>query len=186
MRRVVMGLGFVALLVGACGGGSSGEPQGEQLLFARTMSNVGGTQLPGVSTYSVAFGVESSPGSMSYPEVFEDDVLTPASVDTTIISAGDDDIEIPQLVALLTNGVDDVMRIRLNCDITCSSISEQPESLYTWAVRRSGPDLVGYTITRFELHVLEMRFEVPGTDPNGDGNWQDRTAEVRIEIYGIR
>lgn len=186
MRRAVIGLGMVAVLVGACGGGGSSDETGEQLLFAFTIDHESAGPLPGVSAFAASLGVESTPGSMSFPEVFEDDILTPASVGTTIVSAGDDDVEIPQLVALLTNGVDDAMRVRLECDTGCASTSQQPESVFTWAVRRSGPDLVGYTITRFELHVLEVSFDVPGSDPNGDGNWQERYAEVRVEIHGLR
>ena len=185
MRCTVLGVMAVGLLVGACGGGSSSPPQ-EGLLLSYTLSDEGGTVLPGIAWYSAALGVESSPGSNSYPEVFEDDVLTPASEGTTIISAGDDDIEIPQLVALLTNGVDDQLRIRLNRDTGPASMQLQPESAYTYAVGRSGPDLVGYTITRFELHVVELRFDSPGSDPNGNGNWQDRFVEVRLEVHGLR
>lgn len=186
MRRAVIGLGIVAVLVGACGGGGSSDDVGERLLFTYTLKDNGGTPLPGISTYAAALGVESRPGLGSYPEVFEDDVLTPASQGTTILSAGDDDIEIPDLVALLTNGDDDMLRVRLSRDTKPGAWQLQPESAYAWEVQRFGPDLVGYTITRFELHVVELRFEVPGNDPNGDGDWQQRFVEVRFEVYGIR
>ena len=186
MRGIGLWLGLLGLAASACGGGSSSPPQ-ERLLLVQTLGDDGGTILPGIASYTAALGVESSPGSGSYPEVFEDDYLTPASEGTTILCFEEDDIEFPQLVALLTNGVDDILRVRLTRDTGSGLVGLLPESQYQLAVaERFGPDLQGYAITRFELHVVELRFESPGRDPNSDGNWQDRLVEVRIEIYGIR
>jgi len=142
--------------------------------------------LPGIASYTAALGVETSPGSGSYPEVFEDYVLTPAAEGTTLVTVEADDIEFPQLVGLLTNGVDDSLRLRLARDTVGGVVGEFLESTYPYPVARSGPDLQGYLITRFELHVVDLRFEVPGSDPNHDGNWQDRFVGLRFEIYGLR
>ena len=186
MRGTGLWLGLFGLVAGACGGGSSSPPQ-ERLLLVQTLGDDGGTILPGIASYTAALGVESSPGSGSYPEVFEDKVLTPASEGTTIPFFEEDDIEFPQLVALLTNGVDDILRVRLTRDTGTGVVGSFPESHYQLAVaERFGPDLQGYTITRFELHVVDLRFDSPGSDPSSDGNWQDRLVEVRIEVYGIR
>ena len=175
------------LWIAGCGGSSSPPVPTEGLLFSETLGDDGGTELPGISAYAAALGVETFPGSMSYPEVFEDDILTPASEGAVIVVVEEDDIEFAALVELLTNGADDKLRLRLDRDTGLARLSNKQESEYDFLVdRRGAPDLQGYPITRFELHVEELRFEVPGHDPNSNGNWQDRFVEVRLEIYGMR
>lgn len=181
----LLGVACLALSLPGCGGSDS-SPPAEQLLLAYTLRDDGGTQLPGITSYTAALGVETSPGSGSYPEVFEDYVLTPADEGTTLLTLEVDDIEFPQLVDLMTNGADDALRIRLQRDTVGGVVAQFLESTYPYDVPRSGPDLQGYVITRFELHVLDLRFVVPGSDPNRDGNWQDRFVGVRFEVYGMR
>lgn len=179
----------VAALLGICHagcGGSSSAPE-EGLLFTHTLRDNGGTRLPGISWYTAALGVETHPGSSSYPEVFEDFPLMPADEGTTFVVVESDDSEFQALVDLLRNGEDDRMRLRVYRDGNPALLGEMQESEFDFEVdRRGAPDLQNYLVTRFELHVVELRFEVPGNDPNGDGDWQERFVELRLEIHGMR
>ena len=48
------------------------------------------------------------------------------------------------------------------------------------------PDLIGYSISRIELHLDELTVDSPGDDPNGDGIWTDYSDEVTITFHGER
>ena len=88
-------------------------------------------------------------------------------------------------VARLTNGFDDKFQSSGRVG-PGTGFSYKLESQLFSNYPLSGPDLKGLDIVGFEFELLEIKLDIPGSDPNGDGFWVDRgyTFRMGVEIVG--
>jgi hypothetical protein len=49
---------------------------------------------------------------------------------------------------------------------------------------KTTPDFYDYTIDAIGLKINSLIIDIPGQDPNGDGNWTDFEIDLTLNVYG--
>jgi len=49
-----------------------------------------------------------------------------------------------------------------------------------------GPDLAGVRVTKLRLNVIDSQINIPGEDPNADGDWTSYVFTLNFLVYGVR
>jgi hypothetical protein len=115
--------------------------------------------------------------------LFEDIVLSDGDIRIDEITLADD----PDFAALafrLTDGLDWFFHDRLTHQGANVLAAFGPESVRVPRPGLPGPDLAGWTITRV-VRLVEAHIAVPGSDPNGDGNWTSFQLRAETRFYGV-
>ncbi|MGB2987265.1 MAG: PEP-CTERM sorting domain-containing protein [Phycisphaerae bacterium] len=119
--------------------------------------------------------------------LFDDLILSPDDdVGSTFAASTDPYSDFDGFVTLLTNGTDDTLRMGTKFRVgSGGSTGEGLASESDWLSEFLAPgavDLSGYLIDEITLTVDKLTFDIPGSDPNGDGNWTDWNAEITFNI----
>lgn len=90
------------------------------------------------------------------------------------------------MVARLTNGVDETIRLRLQ--LTASGIGGYGEigheSTFFNSKTSPGPDFQGFEIESIRFVIEAVGHACPGSDPNHDGIWTDYMLRGRLVVRG--
>jgi hypothetical protein len=164
-----------------------GHTQGS-LIWSRTFSSAGGDP----HIYSQAnFWLDYYQNTNSAPGHFDPlfDQISFGTNDvghTFTIASTADDPDFSAVANELANGIDQSMAFFIgNSSNKVGDISSDTES-QLFAGVGTGPDLIGYQIQSFGLHVDSLSIQSPGSDPGHTGNWTDFSGQVTLSIYGIQ
>ena len=126
-------------------------------------------------------------GPFTGPGLFENLVLTPASLNQLYEANAGNDPDFTYIADLLTNGTNDFVASATFAVPGGSGFSapwtEQRFATYPGA--NGVWDFSGAQITRVVMRVDRALLEVPGSNPNGDGNWTDFNFSHTLLIYGV-
>ncbi len=161
-----------------------GYTQGS-MIWSQTFSDAGGS--PGIIN-EAEFWFGGPPYSFNYPTqpLFNQISFGTNDVGRTFtIASSADDPDFNFVVNTLTNGVDQTIAFFLGITNGSGSLFPFPES-QLFAGVGTGPALIGYQIQSFGLHVDNLSFQSPGSDPGHNGNWTDYSEQFTLSIYGIQ
>lgn len=82
-------------------------------------------------------------------------------------------------IARLTDGIDDMLYIDL------AGFGQLESQWFAGIPGLSGPDLMGFDITRIEFRLDHISFDAPGSDPNGNGQWTDFRVSLTFNFHGV-
>jgi hypothetical protein len=135
--------------------------------------------------YGVHNSLTYSFGTGSY-RLFDGIALSSADVGKSFtIGSNTDDPDYSAMVSALTSGVNDNY-LREVRTVGGGSLSWQTRASTLFASASLGwPDLRGYEIGSFTLHVNGLSMVSPGTDPNHNGLWTDISASFSLDINPI-
>lgn len=115
-------------------------------------------------------------------QLFENFELTVADVGRTFTATAQTDPDFGGFVSLLTNGNDDIMMLGTSNPFSGAGFLES--SAWTQLPPSSnGLDLRGFPVRRITLTVDSLSINTPGENPNGDGNWTDRSFSGTLKFY---
>ena len=153
------------------------------LLVSFTPTSNSGTSSASDIAYFSLFGTIAFPnGNGHMHRLFENIAVSNASVGTTLVVASDaDDPDFSGAVGFYTDGIDNNILWGMGVFPGGTvGVGSQESNIFG----TPGTDLIGNTITRFELTINSIDIDSPGSDPNGNGNWTDLMANYTIRIYG--
>jgi hypothetical protein len=125
-----------------------------------------------------------SPG----PKLFEGIIFTPADVGKTVTVTEANDPEFNEVVAVLTNGVNDFLYFQaLGHPGGGGPLDERTEafSFFGDGSGASGIDFKDFIIQCISLRINSLTLNIPGQDPNNDGNWTDYSINYSLLIKGV-
>ncbi len=156
----------------------SSQSQAALIFELKTTINSGDYGIHNSLTYSF--------GKSGGGRVFDALVLTPADAGKTwTISSDLDDVHFSGLVLALTSGRDDFYERKVGL-VGGGSLSYQSKASVLFSgVSLGYPDLRGYEIESFTLHVDSLTIQSPGTDPNHNGLWTDTVGAFTLGIYAV-
>jgi len=133
------------------------------------------------------FSVYSSMADRSYPTLFSQITFGTQDVGSTFtIASPADDTNFNFMVTKLTDGTNELFNFLMagfNGNSSTGAGRTTSES-GIFAGTGTGPDLIGYHIQSFGLHIDSLTIQSPGSDPNHNGNWTDFRGQVTLNIYG--
>jgi hypothetical protein len=185
----------VALLAGATAAFAGVEPPGDMPVAEYVSGGNYGiftvAHSATITTFlSPSFGVFSGEGTLCETPAYT------SPVSTTFQVSFADDPDFARYVELLTDGNDWYLYDQLNFDDNITKLGTfHLESIRLFPDDEPPPDdtrggdpvpvdLKGFEITRI-VRSIDLVWESPGSNPNGDGNWTDLTFEIRTQIYAV-
>lgn len=186
--RFLIALFLILIPVGFIGCGTApgdgSDPFSSSVLLASSAVTVGG----GFSAVSTSVVLTLSEGIMpGGPGVFDSIVLFPENVGTAYTIVSSDDEDFASVTDTLTNGIDDFLIFAfLFYPSGGGSTGGFTESGFFLGgvTGEYDPDFEGFEIDYFILTINSLTLDVPGSNPNGDGNWTDYSIDLQIEVYG--
>jgi len=180
LTTLVLGL---VLLLSACG--DDDDPTGPstpvQPIAQIDLDAAGG----GAVRAATMFGRFRVGGSADGPAIFDRSFI-PSEQDSILRIDATTNSEFEAAVELLTNGTNDTASwIREFPGGGGSSNTTSEASFIQGGL--SGEYEVDMTGARIEyalLHIDRMRLDIPGDDPNGDGNWTNYEFRLRLVFFG--
>ena len=98
---------------------------------------------------------------------------------TFMVSSG---TEFDEAVALMTNGVDDIV---IEFGLLAGEVNLESITFFGDPTGASGIDFAGSTIESISLTVNNLTFNTPGSDPNGDGIWTEVDFNSTVRVNGV-
>ena len=118
--------------------------------------------------------------------LFEGVDVTPDDIGTVRVANSATDPDFDAVVALLTNGVNDlVTRSIVLQPGNLGGTGGTPETFYFGAgPGTNGIDLEGFNIESLSVRIDDFLLDSPGSDPNGNGIWTDYLLALTLIIHG--
>ena len=159
---------------------------------------------PPVDDYPIAqFSFEFSGGAAEQVESFRcalryDTNTSTDSIATVILRDGDTGIcrtfdaeNSPNFSAfseMMTNGSDDMIQLigwRLPSELISGFGGAESSVFMGGLTGDMNPDLAGAQITGVMMTIQAVAIDIPGYDPNGDGNWTDWEFNINYMVFGV-
>ena len=134
---------------------------------------------------NVIFGGDGTGASGA--RLFEGNVFRPSDVGMTVTMTEANDPEFNDAAAVLTNGVNDSLSFQaIGYPGGCIGGDGSSEALFFFGDQSgaNGIDFIGYAITSIGLRVDALTLNIPGANPNNDGNWTDFSVTYTLIIEG--
>ncbi len=131
------------------------------------------------ASMSVAYGL-GPPSPYEYTPLFEDMRFTADDVGWTFVATAETDPYFNRFVSIITNGEDDYMTHRLS-----GGGYTTLESVWLTDSIVGGVDFAGAVVEKIALTVDFLKFNTPGDDPYGDGNWTDLDGGFTVAFRGV-
>lgn len=124
--------------------------------------------------------------SVDHRGLFPDLILTSSDAGNTYIADRTNSPHFDYFVQSITNGIDDWISFGFywpdNIGLVNASWSSISESSFFNGATPNGIDLEGCSVESVIITVDLLEFDIPGTNPNGDGEWVDYGVELTIKF----
>lgn len=181
-RILILILVLSSVLIGCGDDDPAAPPEAPRALAQLHMQDGGGSAIrAGTMTVAFSMGVDTYDEATLYEfSVSNDDQ------DSTVVIDAQNSPGFADVVAILTNGTDDFTRTSQELPGGGGGSRGRQESnlILGGVTGEYEPDLAGAEITHALLHMDVVSLDVPGSDPNGDGNWTDYIFASRLVIMG--
>ena len=159
--------------------------------YASVLGTYEATQAGGCSSIyegmeiNVIFGGDGTGASGA--RLFEGIIFRPSDVGMTVKMTETNDPEFNEAAAILTNGVNDSLSFQaIGYPGGGGGGYGSSEAFFFFGDQSgaNGIDFMGFSITSIGIRMDALTLNIPGENPNGDGNWTDYSITYTLIVEG--
>lgn len=158
-----------------------------EIIGTADLAQIGGRNY--IANGSVLFDLHFNEGGSSFDKaiLFNDLALNASDIGNVYTVTEANNTDFNYAVELLTNNLFDGVSICVSLLPVTNCGQEMRSEAYRFFgddTGANGIDFNGYTINSISFVLDELSFDIPGRDPNSDGNWTDYTFRGTLLIDG--
>jgi PEP-CTERM motif-containing protein len=169
------GIALIFLILACVGGSSSCASAAIIFQMTRVEAGGGGISPPNVTIFAPI--ITEDDRSHANQAIIFGFPLTPANVGQTFVANAQTEQSFSRVARSLTDGLDQLFQIVNQGSNQHNFFSNVPGG--------NGVDLGGFRLDAIRMTFVSRMVEIPGSDPNHDGSWEDHTNVFEYVYEGV-